>query len=77
MVERGFQCFLPVWYNNKVFNTPPMTTTMQFTPTELEFLSSFLTFSYIKSSEEGTASDEQILALIARFKAEETKLNNH
>ena len=53
-----------------------MTTTMQFTPTELEFLSSFLTFSYIKSSEEGTASDEQILALIARFKAEETKLNN-
>ena len=54
-----------------------MTTTMQFTPTELEFLSSFLTFSYIKSNEEGTASDEQILALIARFKAEETKLNNH
>ena len=65
-----------VWYNIKVFNTPPMTTAMQFTATELEYLSSFLTFSYIQSNEEGTASDEQMLALIKRFKAQESKLNN-
>ena len=65
-----------MWYNNKVFNTPPMTTTMQFTKTELEYLASFLTFSYIQSNEEGTESDEQMLALIKRFKAQESKLSN-
>ena len=48
------------------------TTTMQFTETELEFIGSFLTFSYIKSKE--SKSDDQLAALIGRFKAEESKL---
>jgi len=48
------------------------TTTMQFTETELEFIASFLTFSYIKSTE--SESDDQLAALIGRFKAEESRL---
>ena len=66
-------------YIERVDTSPPtvMATTMQFTPTELEFLSSFLTFSYIRSIEGCTETDDQLLDLVARFKAEETKLINH
>ena len=64
-------------YNIKVFNTPPMATTMTFTETELEFLSSFMLFSYIKySPEQGTETEQQMFKLIGRLKAEETKLQN-
>ena len=54
-----------------------MTTTMQFTETELEFLSSFMLFSYIKySPEQGTETEQQMFKLIGRLKAAETELNN-
>lgn len=57
------------------------TTTMQFTETELEFIASFLTFSYIKSrapqSDEEAKTDDELVGMIARFKSAEAKLNNY